>query len=489
MQREFDQSISLYYAGRKDDAGNSCVKVLMSGDERFFRLSLSNLKFYTPILSGSTDENRVCVPYRDDLCMVWNWHPLRIVSHHDYSVVAEVETPPYLRHAVGSTDACVLDDELWLIVHFTDGKIRYHAFVVLDRLSLCVLRCSFPLKFEDAEEHFCTALVVDHDCVRTTYYTTGGCRKLRVSKKSDVEEIMAAFTKTNEGWTCSTVDCTVRKNDADVWRLYPATTCHGECIYVNDVAKTGVLNREAARSAKCMAYTHDGTMFSHQYSLRAGPDDAHVWVRVDAGNVFDTAVFEKTQTVQKINKIVASIGEPLEGNCMYQHNQMYVIREDAENIRQNIFKICKGSRNIIEVGFNGGHSCALYFHANSKIRVVSFDICLHRYTEKVAAYLKSRNDITLVKGDSRVEIPRYNTGETFDVIHIDGGHGTECATADLMNCAKFAHKDSLLIFDDSNFDDIHTLLETHIAKNLIEEIDYCQYRLEKSNLHRIFKYC
>ena len=167
---------------------------------------------------------------------------------------------------------------------------------------------------------------------------------------------------------------------------------------------------------------------------------------------------------------------------------MYNVRRDAEALRKNLFKLCKHAQSLLEIGFNGGHSNALYFQSNSKLRVVSFDICYHKYTKPVVEHFKSLYDLTFVEGDSRIEVPKYVTDEKFDIIHIDGGHGADCAVNDLLNCARFAHKETLMVFDDSNFHEIHHILEANIAKGLIAEIDYGAFDLEQTHLHRIFRY-
>ena len=51
-----------------------------------------------------------------------------------------------------------------------------------------------------------------------------------------------------------------------------------------------------------------------------------------------------------------------------------------------------------------------------------------------------------------MHLPEYikkNPGKTFDLIFIDGGHEYSIAKADMTNCRNLAHKDTILILDDT----------------------------------------
>ena len=45
----------------------------------------------------------------------------------------------------------------------------------------------------------------------------------------------------------------------------------------------------------------------------------------------------------------------MEGNCLYQHHSNFKLHcHNKENLRFNIFTICKHKNSILEIGFNGG---------------------------------------------------------------------------------------------------------------------------------------
>ena len=206
--------------------------------------------------------------------------------------------------------------------------------------------------------------------------------------------------------------------------------------------------------------------------------------------------FKKSIDIINVNNLIKQTGEKIEGNCVYKHDK--TIFEEFEPglrynnkliLRNNLFKIAEKSKNIVEIGLNGGHSASLYFYANPNIKLLSFDICSHKYVEPVAEYLISKYNLEFIKGNSLIEVPKYNNTVKYDAIHIDGGHEHTCVINDLINCKKFAHNNTLLIFDDSNANHINIILENNIKLNIIKEINYEEYELEKCYFHRIFKYC
>ena len=108
-------------------------------------------------------------------------------------------------------------------------------------------------------------------------------------------------------------------------------------------------------------------------------------------------------------------------------------------------------KNIFEIGFNAGHSADLFLKSNSECNVLSFDIGDHDYVKVAKEYIDKAypNRHTLVLGDSTRTIPLYDNTTKYDLIFIDGGHSYEIARADLLNCKRFAHKNTIVIMDDT----------------------------------------
>ena len=129
---------------------------------------------------------------------------------------------------------------------------------------------------------------------------------------------------------------------------------------------------------------------------------------------------------------------PIEGNS----NQL------PEQIHDLVI-LSKGATNILEIGFNAGHSAEIFLKNNPMCKVVSFDLGEHSYVYKVKEYIDYMypNRHTLIFGDSTKTIPEY-PNEIFDLIFIDGGHSLEIAQQDLKNCCRLGHQLTILAMDD-----------------------------------------
>jgi predicted O-methyltransferase YrrM len=109
-------------------------------------------------------------------------------------------------------------------------------------------------------------------------------------------------------------------------------------------------------------------------------------------------------------------------------------------------------KTAMEIGFNAGHSADVFLSANPSLHLTSFDLGSHDYVTAAKEYIDktypSRH--TLVLGDSTTTIPAHKQ-TTYDLIFIDGGHEYEIAKADLLNCRRFAHENTIVIMDDTMF--------------------------------------
>ena len=49
--------------------------------------------------------------------------------------------------------------------------------------------------------------------------------------------------------------------------------------------------------------------------------------------------------------------------------------------QMNLYKSAMEAKNILEIGFNAGHSCLLFLLANPESKITIFDICEHKYAK------------------------------------------------------------------------------------------------------------
>lgn len=106
--------------------------------------------------------------------------------------------------------------------------------------------------------------------------------------------------------------------------------------------------------------------------------------------------------------------------------------------------------NVMEIGFNGGHSAEIFLSSNKNVKLVSFDIGYHSYVKLGKEFIDNKypNRHELILGDSLKTVPEYNNMK-FDLIFIDGDHSYNGAKGDLLNCKRLSHKDTIVIMDDT----------------------------------------
>jgi len=119
-------------------------------------------------------------------------------------------------------------------------------------------------------------------------------------------------------------------------------------------------------------------------------------------------------------------------------------------------ELSSNATSILEIGFNVGHSSELFLSTHPNRTVISFDIGLYKEGFSVGKRFLDfnyPNRHTLILGDSQITLPEFihKTDNKFDLIFIDGGHHYNISKSDLLNCKNLAHKDTLLILDDTVF--------------------------------------
>jgi glycosyltransferase involved in cell wall biosynthesis len=109
------------------------------------------------------------------LRLVYDWSPLRIgtVSGDVLTLDSEDSSvPAFFRHVRGSTNGCVVGDEVWFlchVVHYVTPRHYYHLVVVLDRATLKYKKHSTFFKFEGDCIEYALGLIVEESRVLISY--------------------------------------------------------------------------------------------------------------------------------------------------------------------------------------------------------------------------------------------------------------------------------------------------------------------------------
>ena len=140
------------------------------------------------------------------------------------------------------------------------------------------------------------------------------------------------------------------------------------------------------------------------------------------------------------------------GFCEFEGHSQNVPRQVEDLIKLTN----QPNLRVMEIGFNAGHSAEVFLKHNTSLTLTSFDIGIHDYVNAAKGYIDEvyPDRHTLILGDSQKTVPAYlenNKGAKFDVIFIDGDHTYEVAKADMENCFHLAHKDTIVMLDDTMF--------------------------------------
>ena len=196
---------------------------------------------------------------------------------------------------------------------------------------------------------------------------------------------------------------------------------------------------------------------------------------------------EYKQHLDNITKILSKF-DLVEGNVFGHHGTDATTypRTEFRSKRRLLSLLALSKKNILEVGFNAGHSALLLLTANPDLKYTAIDLNFNPYVIECFDYLKSvfGDRICLQVGDSQIELPKLlDKNSSFDGYIIDGGHSIPVAQSDLLNIIKYAGNDAVICFDDSDSPKLRALLNYHILSGtlfpILDNKDQMFFRLLK----------
>lgn len=150
----------------------------------------------------------------------------------------------------------------------------------------------------------------------------------------------------------------------------------------------------------------------------------------------------------------------------------------SEKALSMYFHVARGPtvKNICEVGFNAGHSAAVFLNANPQATVHSFDIGQFPYTRGNVRLMKELfdNRFDFILGPSATTVPDFQWRRTdvkCDVISVDGDHSTEGTYADLVNFRKLASCRNWVLMDDAGWNSTNSAWQRAKDEGIITQVE------------------
>lgn len=174
--------------------------------------------------------------------------------------------------------------------------------------------------------------------------------------------------------------------------------------------------------------------------------------------------------------IINECGEKLEGNIFMKHHTTQ-FTEAFINKTKNISNVVlnQNVKNVMEIGFNAGFSTLLLLLSNPNIHITCVDLGDHKYArpcfEKIKETFGDRMELKI--GDSTKILPQFI--DTYDLIHIDGGHSVQIAENDILNCYRLSKPKTILIMDDYDFKHLHPLWDKYVSLFKLKPLDIYTY--------------
>ena len=169
--RIFSHDSKLYYcANRGLDVGNMVIE---HGQIDIENASCINSCFPEIEDQHEIEKNWVMFTNQhNELCMVYNWHPLIIGQVTDsrtyneqnekvepeFKITKRIETPYLFKYLRGSTCGVNIRDEVWFLCHavsYEDRRYYYHILVVLDNATQNIKKYTKMFTFEKEKVEYC----------------------------------------------------------------------------------------------------------------------------------------------------------------------------------------------------------------------------------------------------------------------------------------------------------------------------------------------
>jgi predicted O-methyltransferase YrrM len=258
--------------------------------------------------------------------------------------------------------------------------------------------------------------------------------------------------------------------------------CHDQPYFVYNAFKYNLYDNKALKIyAANNDYHTDTDIIIHHFPMGAGDYKLKMNnMSLFLYNIKDITINNIiTQTKKYIEDslfpIINNCQELLEGNIFTLHHTN-VFTDVYANKVKNISNILlnKNIKKIMEIGFNSGFSSLLMLLSNPEVKITCIDLGEHKYTipcyEKIKETFGDR--INIIIGDSTKTVSSLK--ETYDLIHIDGGHSIDVATSDIIESYRLSRDGTIFIMDDYDF--LQSLWDKYVYIYNLSDLNISSYQ-------------
>ena len=173
--------------------------------------------------------------------------------------------------------------------------------------------------------------------------------------------------------------------------------------------------------------------------------------------------------IRDINAIIERESPTMEGNYYHTNGSRsspFLPRDPRrEGKRQLLRQLSTESEHVLEIGFNAGHSAVRMLTASDSLDYLGIDLGLHSYSKPTADLLDHHfgHRFQMAWGNSNRVLSQIDdqTSQSFDLVHIDGGHDEASLRFDLDWCVQRCARETRILVDDSYATHISRILEEY----------------------------
>ena len=140
------------------------------------------------------EKNWTFVNFKNDLNIIYSWHPLKICNIIDnkINIVQEKNMPNIFKYVRGSSSGFNFKNEIWFVSHIVSHEIPreyYHIITVFDD-NMNLKKYSSPFKFEGESIEFCLSIIVESKRILINYSTWDRTTRIAIYNKKYIESIL-----------------------------------------------------------------------------------------------------------------------------------------------------------------------------------------------------------------------------------------------------------------------------------------------------------